>query len=317
MVNQILNMRLNEMAQLVSNEFPYIKKEDPSTDNVSRDCYDLENLHRVSLVWDIVNSITNIANEHKKSKIDVNFNCPMDIRILFIVQKCFSSNGIAIFPNYSLELNEKTNLAEGSLKKIDVILKDKDLTTIQVIKASSWHQKDALNFSLYQTMLDGDFLGFQKYRRLGGDPKNTSIFGKTPPDIANLYCRLAVYFEKGMVFEKNIERAFHYYLLASKCGHHKAIVRLGMCHLYGKGTPVNFGLAEEAFMIGAECLNPQAQYFYGNMLLNRGSKDENLLIKAKSYLESAAKQGYIKAQSRLELCKKILATMNSQALKNM
>ena len=99
----------------------------------------------------------------------------------------------------------------------------------------------------------------------------------------------------------DIKKALAGYSALAERGHGRAAALAGEMHLTGKGTPVNGSKAVKFFEMGAAASDPDATALLG-MALAAGMAGVKVdFIKARPFLEAAAKNGDEKAKEMLAI----------------
>ena len=102
-------------------------------------------------------------------------------------------------------------------------------------------------------------------------------------------------------FAGDLKKALAGYSALAERGHGRAAALAGEMHLTGKGTPVNGSKAVKFFEMGAAASDPDATALLG-MALAAGMAGVKIdFIKARPFLEAAAKNGDGKAKEMLSI----------------
>jgi TPR repeat protein len=102
-------------------------------------------------------------------------------------------------------------------------------------------------------------------------------------------------------FAGDLKKALAGYSALAERGHGRAAALAGELHLSGKGTPVSGTKAVKYFEMGAAASDPDATALLG-MALAAGMAGVKIdFIKARPYLETAAKNGDAKAKEMLNI----------------
>jgi TPR repeat protein len=102
-------------------------------------------------------------------------------------------------------------------------------------------------------------------------------------------------------FAGDLKTALAGYSALAERGHGRAAALAGELHLSGKGTPVSGTKAVKYFEMGAAASDPDATALLG-MALAAGMAGVKIdFIKARPYLETAAKNGDAKAKEMLNI----------------
>lgn len=109
--------------------------------------------------------------------------------------------------------------------------------------------------------------------------------------------QLGLMYEKGLGTEKDLVKAYGWYLSASKDGPIDAQYRTALCYYFGKGVKQDFDIAEIWFRNLAEKGHLLSQHYLGNCLYYQGKYAECL-----EWWEKAGNRGIAESSYNVGLC---------------
>lgn len=111
-------------------------------------------------------------------------------------------------------------------------------------------------------------------------------------------------YQLGILYESkdyfnSLETAFDWFNKAYEYGYSKALIKLGYCYYYGKGTKLSHDKAFKCYKKAASLNIPEAYYNLGNCYIKGRGVDQNI-SQGKKYLEKALDSGVKEAKLYLE-----------------
>ncbi len=124
---------------------------------------------------------------------------------------------------------------------------------------------------------------------------------------ANAFNAIAIYYQEGHGYEKNLQKAAQWFRYAAEMGYASAQRNLGDCFFKGAGVPENHEEALKWYLRASEKDNAKAQYAVAECYAQKKGipvdmSDEEAMKTAMEWYKKAAEQGHDIAQFALAEC---------------